>query len=245
MNDFQGTKDAWGPPTRWTLVRRAASSTLDEEAQQAWRALIERYRTPVRACLRRALCGHVDAEIAADDFFAYLFEQRILPRVSADEVRFRCYMQYVARLFAKSWSRGQRSRTVSNDEALEVLLPPDQERIDDQEEAEWASDVLSHALDRLRARYATGTELLIRFYGLGSEPSATCEELARETGKTANAIHQAVHRAREHLKELVLAEIRDLSATNAGFEQERELIMNRMVGIAPGLLAEPGKAVGM
>src|SRR5262245_58513437 len=93
--------------TAWTLIRSAAGRQPNANVQDAWRALIERYRIPIAATLRRRLGASNDEE-AVDDFFAYLFENALLARVDPSQGRFRCYIQGVARRFAHAHRRGKR-----------------------------------------------------------------------------------------------------------------------------------------
>lgn len=243
MSGFESRTDAWGPATRWSLVRRASGSSLNGETHDAWHSLVERYRAPVRMCVVRALRGHPDAEVAVDDFFTYLFERSILPRVSGDEGRFRCYMQGVIHRFAKHWKRGEATKGSGDDLQVEIPVVGGHEVLDQEEESLWASSILGRAIERLRTTYPEEAEILFRCYGIPPYELSDRDDLAREKGKKTNAINQAVHRGRARLRTFVLEELQELVDSPEDFEAEQEVMLARMLASQPSLFAEKNSAL--
>jgi DNA-directed RNA polymerase specialized sigma24 family protein len=229
----------WGPPTRWSVVRRAADPApgLEPERERAWRDLIERYREPVAASLARALRGDPSASEATDQFFGYLVEHGILRKADPEQGRFRCYVQGVVRRFALHWRRATRAG-----EALELEedlpLGHAAEPAEEADEARWASQVLSHAAARLFAEHPRDAELLLAMFGLPPFASASREELCTRFGLSADAFNVALFRARARLRERVLIEVRDTVATADDFEREREWIIERLMAAHPQLVTE-------
>ncbi len=240
MAESNSHTDEWGPPTSWTIVQRAGSSTMDADVHAAFRVLVERYREPVRRSLVRHLRGSPRADEAADDFFTYLFENAVLPRVDVDRGKFRCFMQGVVRNYARSWLRTTASGSGDASELEISYSPPEDEGLDAQEESWWAGSVLDKALASLRRTHAEEFELLARRYGLDGGGERTPDDIGHSTGKAANAVNQAVHRARKRLQDRVIAELRSLVETDEEFEEEQSVLLERLRVARPGLFEDGG-----
>jgi RNA polymerase sigma factor (sigma-70 family) len=235
MTNPSSRTDDWGPPTSWTIVRRAGSPTMDATTHAAFRVLVERYSEPVRRSLLRHLRGSLRVEEAAQDFFTYLFDNAVLPRVDSDRGKFRCFMQGVVRNYARSWLRGNATGT-EDVYAREVsFLPPEDDGADQLEESWWAACVLEKALTSLRRTNLAEFELLQLRYGLDGSGERSPTEIGRTLGKSANAVNQSMHRARGHLHEHLLSELRSLVETDEEFAAEQALFLERLCEARPGL----------
>lgn len=225
------TADAWGGETNWDLIDEARRAN-----GPAWAELVLRYRTPVRRILRRLLRDHPTADDAADEFFSYLFQQRILAKADPGQGRFRCYMQGVMKRFARSW-RHATSMSRASEAVDERLIGDDGEagETEREEELVWAEAVLENALDRLRREFPKDADLLVRFYGLGGTAPARADEMAKERGKNENSVHVALHRARARLRAALMAELVPMVSSKEELEQERQLLVARLLAAHPGL----------
>lgn len=235
MDERQRT-DVWGPPTRWSLVCRASAPEPDGTREDAWRDLIERYRAPVRSSVRRRAYGHADADEIADDFFAYLFERDVLPRVDADAGKFRCFMQGVIRNYVRSALRMRRPQGVADLDDLDLGAPEETPALEAQEERDWAMGVLSQVTGGLLVASPRDGELLLRSYGVPPYPLTDRETLCAETGLSRNALYQAVHRGKARLRTLLEDEIRSMVVERGDHEEEVGLLIERLLETYPELV---------
>ena len=235
MADVHVTSDVWGEPTRTSLILRAAGRVPDPDSERAWKDLIERYRAPVERCLRRHLRNHPHAGEAAADFFAYIYEQRVMPKYDRGQARFRCYIQQVVRLYAKHWQRTAGRRDGDELEGLDVGSETPAE-FEVEEEVAWAEAILGEAVEKLRQARPRDAELMLRAYGIPPHAEASREDLCRETGMTANALNVAIHRARGALREAILDQVRDLVSEESEFDEEKRCILQRLLESHPGML---------
>lgn len=235
MTSWPETADPWGGETDWSLVLHAAGAEPGAEANECWRRLIERYRQPVRQAVRRRLRGHPQSDDFADDFFAYVFEEGLLGKADRDRGRFRCFMQGVLRRYVLQELRRRAERRSVPLGDLDVAAE-DEPSLEREEEAEWAAHVLQRAIEALLTRSPRDGELLLRAHGVPPFPQADVEALCSEFGLTRNAMHQAHHRARRTLRELVLAEIQSTVSSRADYEAERDVVVARLMEAAPDVL---------
>jgi RNA polymerase sigma factor (sigma-70 family) len=236
MTGTRSTDDPWGEPTRWSVIERAAGKRPDADLQHAWRELLERYRPAVEQSVRRVLRDHPQWREAASDFFAYLYEQELLPRVDRDQGRFRCYMQGVLRRFAQHWRRtASRAGEVDADE-LELGGEAEDAQFEREEESAWANAILRNAVTRFQAAHPRDAEFVLRAYGIAPWPASTREELCADFGVNANQLNVAIHRGRERLAKEILAEIRELVRDERDYEREQAVLLARLRSGHPGLL---------
>jgi DNA-directed RNA polymerase specialized sigma24 family protein len=229
--------DPWGAPTDWSLVAEAAGAPPGSDAEASWRALLERYRRPVRGAVLRRLRGPDGAEELADGFFSYLYSGKVLARASPGKGRFRCYLQGVLKRYLAHVRAEEAARRL---EPLEqepaVTVTPEIER---QEEADWAEQVLASAVERLRRESARGADLLLRTHGIAPYPRASAAALGAEHGLAPGAVHTAVSRARARLRQLVLDEVRSTVASRDDFALETKVIVARLLEAYSHVFAEP------
>ncbi|TAH37399.1 MAG: sigma-70 family RNA polymerase sigma factor [Planctomycetota bacterium] len=226
----------WGPPTSWSLIRQAAGNAAEDRTQLAWEELVDRYRAPAEKSLRRMIRNHPDTEEIVHDFFAYLYEKRLLPKADPKLGKFRCFIQGVIRNFARQRLRANRSWSHAGENVPEPGVLPGSPEFERLEELEWANGVLHNAVGRLLKAQPRDAELLLRCYGVAPFPETPRQALCQETGLTMNALNVAVHRARERLRTLVIDEIRQTVATAGDMEEEVQLVCERLIGAHPGLM---------
>lgn len=227
MRGQWNASDPWGGPTDWSLIGEAAEAPPGSRADASWRALLDRYRVPVRAAVLRRLGSHPDAGELAEAFFGYVYTGRVLSKAAPERGRFRCYLQGVLRRYlAHARADRARSRYVQLETEPSVFEVPAVER---EEEAEWAAQVFAIALERLRREGERAADLLLRTYGVAPFPRASAAALAAEHGLTPGAVHTAVSRARARLRELVLDEVRSTVASPGDFALETKVVVSRLL----------------
>lgn len=229
------TADSWGGETDWGLIAQASGPASDLARDRAWELLVHRYRIPVLRSLRRCLQPHDATPDAADDFFCYLFEARVLPKARRGQGRFRCYVQGVIRRFAAQRRRASDSSAEDVDE-LVIEHVEEEPEVERQEEHEWAQALLEHALARVGRGSPRDADLLTRTYGLFGATATGGIELARSLGITPNALNVALHRARERLHEALVAELVLLVCDETHLRRELEVFTTRLLEAHPGLI---------
>lgn len=224
-------KEIW-KTTRWSLVRRAAHRVDVDAANQALTELVHAYRDAIHACLRRRLRGHPRVEDAENGFFGWLLERNVLSKLNEDR-KFRAGMQRAIDYYVLEWRRTDK---IMSRDSTEIPEPEEPEwRDDPEDERDWASALLERALERLAGSSERGMELLEKRYGLRGRSELSPKELEAATGSNANAINQSVDRARRRLRELLLEELEDMTASKADFEEERDWLVQRLLESHPAL----------
>lgn len=206
------------------------------DAEKAWRWFIDRYEPLIRAMLVRRL-GVARAEAAADEFWGYLLTYRVIAK--ADRSRcFRPFLRGVVGNFACAWSRGDYARQDDDDAIPEpTALDP---LAEDEELRLWARHLVGLAMTSMRVSHADAAELLQWFYGIHVDGHATdplpVSEIARRRACKPNAIHQALYRARAHLRQLVEVEMRETVADRTTLEEELAVLFAAIGKERPGLV---------
>jgi DNA-directed RNA polymerase specialized sigma24 family protein len=235
--------DLWGPATNWSLIERARGRDGIDARVEAWRALVDRYTHPISVGLRRRLPSHL-VEDGASTFLSYLFEKGLLERLDPERGRFRAFVQGVMRRWVKSYLRYEhRGQGVPLEDVGPVVVgggrDPELER---HEEDDWASQVLRHGLERLEQTTPDDARLLRAAYGLPPDESQVRDGLARAEGLTVNALNIRLHRARGRLRAAIDEELRALCSTEEAWEEERQLLIGRLLEAHPRLLDDAGHA---
>ncbi|HKX46457.1 MAG TPA: sigma-70 family RNA polymerase sigma factor [Planctomycetota bacterium] len=214
--------------TLWTLVRGAARPADEREAETAWHALIERYREPVARALARRL-GPVYSAAVPDEFFSYLFMNRLLQRADPRQGRFRCFVQGILRNFAHSYRRScsMFGSEIPAELATRGSPESDLERAD---ELDWARSVLGVALEQLGREDARSRRVLVEYYGLLGAPKRSTEELAGELGCRQGSVHVALHRARQRFEAALRHEVEQTVSDAESFASEYRLVVDRLQG---------------
>ena len=228
--------DNWGATTQWSLIFNAAGRDDAKRLQQAWRELVERYRGPVLQSIRRQLGNRPEADEIAADFFTYLYEKGVLPKIDPEIGRFRCFIQGVIRNYVKHARRSLPGARGGSDALLDNLAGGSGiETFEQEEQAAWANAVLEHALERLREARPRDANLLIQAYGLAGHEPVPRRQLCEGAGLSENAVNVAVHRARNVLKQHILEEVQELVARPQDFLDEVKLIYDTLLSAYPGL----------
>jgi RNA polymerase sigma factor (sigma-70 family) len=228
--------DPYGQPTRWSVIRQAVDCGQPEQAEAAWRFLIDRYREPVTKSIRRRVNDPNLARELADEFFPYVYEHQVLEKADRRIRPFRCFIQGVIRNYTL---HALRARGVAHADIDDVdpQMPERASPAEVLEETDWAMAVLHNVLEKLVKKHPHDGMLLMRFYGLAPYAPASVEVLAHETQKKPNAVHQALHRARNALRELVFDEIFHMVSTPKDLDAEMLLVQRRLMDALPGIMS--------
>ena len=226
--------DPWGRRTRWTVIKTASDEVPSPEAVEAWEDLVDRYREPVRRQIGRMLKHHPSANDIADDFFGYLYSQKLLARAEPKLGRFRCFIQGVLKRYVKQSYRDSGKATIPVEDSG-VASEPDVLELEEREEAEWAGAVLDHAVRKLIDESPRDGELLLRAFGIPPYPAISRKQLGKEMNMQKSALNVAIHRARDRLRRLIISEIRDIVGSDEDLRLETTVIEKRLLESKPGL----------
>jgi RNA polymerase sigma factor (sigma-70 family) len=211
--------------TAWALLNQAhgGSATTSAEAQSL---ILERYRGAVYRYLLAALRDPHVAEDLTQEFGLSLVRGDF-HRVTPDRGRFRDYVKTVlSHLIARHRKRQRRAPSPlghSGSGGQEASAPDsDAEK---QFRETWQQELLARTWEHLRRRHKTYYAALRLVTAHGKTPSHQLAELlGQQLGKrvTAEALRQALHRARALFGELLIQEVvYSLQApTRAEVEQE-------------------------
>jgi len=201
------------PTTRLSLVLAAAADERTK-AQNALAELCRIYWRPLCAYVRYH--GH-DADAAEDltqSFIARLIEKDALRRFSKERGRFRSFLLISLKNFlANEWDAAQAQKrgggmaVVSLERAGEAR---DNTTPDKLFERQWALEVLSRALDRVRAESTSGKALQferLKVYLTGGDELPSYRDLSRELNMSEAAVKVTVHRLRQRFHEALRQEI--------------------------------------
>ena len=227
------------PETRRSVVL-AVRSGDDRERSRALETLASAYWRPVFRHLRgRFRAREEEAEDLAQGFFAAALEKGWLLRYEPARGRFRSYLlacleAYVAnqRRDARRLKRGGGATTVPIDgegpdgEPRELPLA-DGSDVEAEFQREWARGLVALAVKTLRERCA-GTSRAVAFSlferydledpGPGERPRY--QDLAAEFGVPATQVTNHLHWARRELRKLLLATLREITASEEEFRAE-------------------------
>jgi DNA-directed RNA polymerase specialized sigma24 family protein len=224
--------------THWSAVLQASGESA--EGREALAALCEAYWFPLYAYLRRRYPAD-EAEDLTQEFFAReVLTRRIFKGVDPLRGRFRAWLlaslkHHVANAedARATVKRGGKVRHVSIDlaaaearyrEEETAALTPEQLY-----ERSWALLHVERAREALRQRWEAGGrgELFRALEGglPGAGPARPGAEIARELGKTEEAVRVAVHRLRHEFGEVLRAEVRGTVSAEAEVDAElRDLL---------------------
>ena len=218
------------PQTAWTLVEQAVQAD-DVVRDEALNRLAVSYWQPIYIFLRRSGRGQADAEDLTQAFFMHLLEKKLLDRVRLREVRFRAFLRAVLDHFLANSARTAQAKkrfvrfTFDVHEAEQWLAACGQATPEQAFDNVWAIERLEAAFLSLRAELkSAGREwvadaLLERIGMTGGPTPASVRELAERHGVNENQLSVAMHRARDRLKKLMLA---DLCSPEASAEEADE-----------------------
>lgn len=227
------------PATRHSIVA-AAGSADPEIRRRAFETLVAAYWKPVYKYLRlKWRADEADAEDLTQGFFARAFEKGFFDRFDSSKARFRTYLRtcldgFVAneRQAARRLKRGGGAEVLSLDfQTAEGELRQhdvkDPLEMDEYFRREWVRSLFAHAVDRLRERCASSGRsvpfaLFERYDIDGPDAGAklTYADLGREFGLPTTQVTNHLFAVRREFRTLVLATLRELSASEEEFQAE-------------------------
>ena len=205
-------------PTRWTLVTLAQGDS--PEAKAALSELCEFYYEPVFRFIRRERSDDETARTLTQEFFVQILQGRKLA-AQKDKGRFRSYLLGAVKHFLAD-SRKKSNRQKRGGDAIELSLNDDEETISDFTELsslqvsdtwfdrQWALNIMSRGLDRLRAQMeegGKGAHFEDLKYWLTGQGNCSQVELAKKLGYCETAIKVVIHRTRKKFGEAIRSEI--------------------------------------
>jgi RNA polymerase sigma factor (sigma-70 family) len=232
LNDA-ARRDGWFKTTHWTAVFRAGRDDTPEAAR-ALASLCEAYWPPLYSYARRLGHGPEDAEDLTQEFFARLLEKRWLADANPQRGRFRTFLLSAMNHFlANEFRRGQAIKRgggkviVSLDDTAEARYGNEATSdITPEElyERRYALSLFERALARLADRYASGGKSAV-YEGLKDFLTTEARDgdyaqAGTRLGMTPGAVAVAVHRLREHYRDLVRDEIAQTVANPEDLEDE-------------------------
>lgn len=221
------TQDPAFPNTTWGVLRRTAPGEPGYRAQLE--TLCRRYWAPIRQYARAAgASDENDADDFTQEFFVWLFDRSVLERYALERGSFRNFLKGLLRNFGRNYRRARRSRTRREGTPLEPEAPVTDERLDAAERAfdrAFLDEVLARAVERLRARSATGPRALewrvFEGYDLApADARPTVAELAAKHGITEARVKNYLHAVRTLLREEVRVVLMETVATRDELEEE-------------------------
>jgi RNA polymerase sigma-70 factor (ECF subfamily) len=229
------------PATRHSILEHLAGD--DEELRGRARATIAAsYWNPLYKYLRmRWKLAREDAEDLVQGFLVTAFEKGWLDRFDSRRARFRTFVRVCADRYVGHWSesghrdkRGGGTTHLSLDFAaaegeLEHLAAA---VIDDPDELfrrEFVRALFTRALAQVRHELESSGRLrqfeLFERYDLADDDTVSYAALAAELGMTVTQVTNHLHAVRRRFRELVLAELRMLSAGEDEFRAEARDIL--------------------
>ena len=213
-------------PTRWTLILRAKGES--PEARAALGELCEMYYQPVFRFLRREGRVDDDAREAAQEFFARVLRTAGFPEAAPDRGRFRSYLLGALKHFLADQRKHERRLKRGGGAVMESLdgrvegglsgfhdpieLPdPLAPAPDAAFDREWALEVMSRALDRLKSEFEVeekaGQFEILKPWLVGESLSLSQAQAAQQLATTEGAVKVMIHRLRKRFREVVRLEI--------------------------------------
>lgn len=238
--------DAFGPPTKWTWIDVIAGR-VPGDVESAWRAMIDRYRDPIRRSLLRRLAGRCDANRAeeiTEEFFGDLVLGDILAKAEKQRGRFRQFISGVMKLYVLTKLRegrggpgGGAAAGAGSIDSLgtDLEAPPDPDNLDDRELADWARALLGRAWARLDADNRRAARILAAFYGIAPAELKPSSRICEEEMMSPQALHTALSRGRSLLNARIQDEVRETIQPD-DFASEYATIKTEILALHPGIL---------
>jgi RNA polymerase sigma factor (sigma-70 family) len=232
------------PSTRHSILRAIKSADVAER-RIAWEVLVASYWRPVYKYLRlRYRLSPEDAEDVTQGFFARALEKDFFERYDPAKARFRTFLRACVDGFAANeWRKETRQKRGGGVPRLSLdfasaegeLARFEPRTADDPDECfrrEWVRSLFALALQKLEERcLAAGKPIhleLFRRYdveGPESERLPSYDELAREYGLPVTQVTNYLAWARREFRALVLATLRELTASDEEFRSEAQALL--------------------
>jgi RNA polymerase sigma factor (sigma-70 family) len=225
--------------TQWSLVFAASE---DGERRGALEDLYRSYCSPVYFFVRRRGYSRPDAQDLTQDFFVYLLQKNVFSRADPNRGKFRTFLLGTLEFFlshasarARTEKRGGQADVVFlDDETAEThyqLADPGltAEQIFD---ARWASTLVGNAVARLQAEMekAGKRELFEQLWDFLAGEESSYLEVSQRTGLSLAATKAAIHRVREHYRELLRTEIARTVSSFADLNDEIRSLRSSLMG---------------
>ncbi len=218
--------------TRWTQIR----ALHGDDAEQAWRWFVGRYRSFIRGVLRTVV-GAAAVDLVEHEFWGYVFLSGALRRADEDR-RFRPFLAGIVRNFARTHVRDQ-GLPVAADFAADAVPDRDSQ---DGELLCWTQNVIANGLRRLHEEHEAAALVLVRFYGLGLDGEPTvptpASQIADQFGLSRQAVYMLLHRGRRRLRLLVEQELREGCSDEAAFRDELQQLLRVAAKELPGSIED-------
>lgn len=219
--------------SRWSQLERLD----DARADDVWRWFVRSYEGFVTRLL--ASYGVRDSELAASEFWTWLFERRAHVAGADRARRFRAWLVGFVRNFAR-----ERRRATAAGPDVPVETPDAEDSSWEALETRlWADAVLQLGLDEVDRAKARRGEVLRLFYGI---PPAGQDEreplgvsaIARELGLAIATISPMLTEARKLLRQAIERHLRETVATRADLTDEVRVLIDALRAPHPGLVSE-------
>lgn len=226
--------------TRWSMLEQLHGP----EREAAWAWFLETYRDFVHDFVLRRLRGSRGQE-CCDSVWGELFRSKV-PERADRERRFRGYLVGVLKNLIHAFERKNKVVAQAADED-----DGDPEQIDTaslshaaeaQDLRAWAKATLGRAMEQLGKSHPKDRQLLLEFYGLGAKAAVdpdqkgAIKDIAARLGITTNAVHQAMFKARNRLREHFVEIVRQTVETHSDLEDELRTQIASLGDTVPGLL---------
>lgn len=232
------------PRTRHSAIV-ALKSEVSDERRIAMARVIDLYWIPVYKYLRlRWRKDRTEAEDLTQGFFLSALEQEFLANFDAGKARFRtflrvCLDRYVGKenAAASRQKRGGELRHVSLDfefaeSELAVPLQSHEVAPDQLFEREWVRSLFAHCVELLRRQCeAAGKSKQYAIFErydlevLDGDSRVTYDELAASFQISGDTVTNYLAAMRRDFRRIVLAEIRDLTATDEEYREEVRAVL--------------------
>jgi DNA-directed RNA polymerase specialized sigma24 family protein len=215
--------------THWSVVGDfSLQQSAPDRAQAALTRLCGDYWPPLYRFIRCRGYSEADAQDLTQGFFAYLIERQASTVPDRSKGRFRTFLlvllkRYLGATHAAAarqkrggaWQRvmlddGRLQRLERRTEVvLQINAPRDEERVFDWN---WATALVSRAIEALGAEYASGRKARVfaelRPFLTGGVGLPTQEAAAARLGVSLDTFRSHLSRLRAHYRELLRAEVR-------------------------------------
>lgn len=216
------------PATSWTLVVRAWDRS-DAAAKEQLERLCRAYWKPVYGQIRRRFgLPHEDSADLTQEFFAEVLATRALARADRSLGRFRTFLRAALENFVLNRMRSQRAIRRGGGvralplEALDAepaVAAVGSEEFDGMFAAALLEDAVKLARERFVAEGDGRIDRVFEMYYLGAT-QPTYEEIARRLALTPHQVERALKSARNALRAIVRARLRETLSNPADLDEE-------------------------